>query len=241
MNARVPTLPTPTTLRAASTNSKRSSSRRRSGLQRPAVGRELLLDQLSRVLGERRDRSCARRAGAPRTAAGSRSGTGRRRALPSLASACRLSRPRAFRAASLARFSCFFKVFWSLPAPERSVIAACTARHQVCLREVGVPDVQRLHLRELRHRLAVGGGRGPGHRTHVVLGEAPVPGCDGEARRQPLHVVLEGPGQRLVEVVDVEDQRPLGLSRRRRSWTGARHRTAARPVRPSACARGPRP
>ena len=59
MNARVPTLPTPTTLRAASTNSKRSSSAAAVRLQRPAVRRELLLDQGLGVLGERRDRSCA--------------------------------------------------------------------------------------------------------------------------------------------------------------------------------------
>jgi hypothetical protein len=82
--------------------------------------------------------------------------------------------------------------------------------HQVVLGEVGVPDVQHLHLRELRHRLAVGGGGRASHGADLVLAEATVPSRDGEARREPLHVVLEGTGQRLVEVVDVEDQRTLG-------------------------------
>ena len=37
---------------------------------------------------------------------------------------------------------------------------------------------------------------------------------DGEARRHPLHVVLERPGQGLVEIVEVEQQSPLGRGER---------------------------
>ena len=43
-----------------------------------------------------------------------------------------------------------------------------------------------------------------------ALREPVVARRDREARRHPLHVVLERPGQRLVEVVQVEHQRPLG-------------------------------
>ena len=41
------------------------------------------------------------------------------------------------------------------------------------------------------------------------LGEAVVPGGDGEAGGHPFHVVLERPGQGLVEIVQVEQQSPL--------------------------------
>ena len=46
MNARVPTLPTPTTLRAMSTNSNRSRRWRRSSCKRRPVGAELLVDHV---------------------------------------------------------------------------------------------------------------------------------------------------------------------------------------------------
>ena len=42
-----------------------------------------------------------------------------------------------------------------------------------------------------------------------AVGEVPVAACDLEARRQALHVPLEGAGKRLVEVVEVEDERAL--------------------------------
>ena len=51
MNARVPTLPTPTTLRAASTTWKRSSSLRRSSSRVVQVGAELLADHLVNLVG----------------------------------------------------------------------------------------------------------------------------------------------------------------------------------------------
>ena len=59
------------------------------------------------------------------------------------------------------------------------------------------------------HRRAVALGRRQ-HDLAAVLGREPVvPPGHGEAGRQPLDVPLERPGQRLVEVVDVEDQAPL--------------------------------
>ena len=45
-------------------------------------------------------------------------------------------------------------------------------------------------------------------------GEPVVPSRHGQARGQPLDIPLERPGQGLVEVVDVEDQAPLGRGER---------------------------
>ena len=70
------------------------------------------------------------------------------------------------------------------------------------------------HLRELGHRLPVGPHRRQRRRARVRLGEPVVAARDREARRHPLHVVLERPGQRLVEVVQVEQQPPLGRGER---------------------------
>ena len=75
---------------------------------------------------------------------------------------------------------------------------------------MGVPDLHRRHLGELGHRLPVGAHRGECGVARVGPAEAVVPGRDREARRHPLQVVLEWPGQRLVEVVQVEQQLPLG-------------------------------
>ena len=47
-------------------------------------------------------------------------------------------------------------------------------------------------------------------RAPIGLREAAVATEDLEARRQTLHVPLPRAGQRLVEVVDVEHQLPLG-------------------------------
>ena len=85
---------------------------------------------------------------------------------------------------------------------------------ELVLVQVGVPDVHRPHLRELGHRLPVGPHRRQRRRMRVRLGEPVVAGRDGEARRHPLHVVLERPRQRLVEVVQVEQQPPLGRGER---------------------------
>ena len=59
---------------------------------------------------------------------------------------------------------------------------------------------------------------------------------DQHARREPLDVPLPRPRERLVEVVDVEHEPPLGRCRTRRSSTGARRRSTA-PSAPSAASR----
>jgi hypothetical protein len=82
--------------------------------------------------------------------------------------------------------------------------------HELILRQMGVPDGQRAHLREPGHRLPIGGHRGERGRPRVGLGEAVVAGGDREARRHPLHVPLKRPRQCLVEIVQVEQQPPLG-------------------------------
>ena len=77
---------------------------------------------------------------------------------------------------------------------------------------MGVPDVHRGHLGELGHRDPVGAHRGQCGVASVGLAEAVVARRDREARRHPLQVVLERTGQRLVEVVQVEQQLSLGGS-----------------------------
>ena len=89
-----------------------------------------------------------------------------------------------------------------------------------------VPDVQRAHLGEAGHRLSVGRHRRQRRGTRIGLGEAVVARRDREARRHALHVVLERPGKRLVEVVQVEQQGPLGRRDTHRSWRDARRRSS---------------
>src|SRR5207344_215304 len=50
---------------------------------------------------------------------------------------------------------------------------------------------------------------GEGHVVRLSHREAVVAGRDREARGHPLHVVFEGTGKRLVEVVQVEQECPL--------------------------------
>ena len=82
-------------------------------------------------------------------------------------------------------------------------------RQDLVGREARIPDVHGPHLGELGHRLPVGGNAGAGCRTCVGRREAVVPPADHEARRHALDVVLERARQRLVEVVQVEQQRAL--------------------------------
>ena len=76
--------------------------------------------------------------------------------------------------------------------------------------EARVPDLEIAQFRELADRLAVGARDRLHHRGPVLALEAVVAGGDLEARGEPLEVPLPGPGQRLVEVVEVEDQPPVG-------------------------------
>ncbi len=62
---------------------------------------------------------------------------------------------------------------------------------------------------ELGHRLPIRVHRGKGDLLRDGLREAVVVRRHREAGCQPLHVVLEGTGQGLVEVVDVEDETSL--------------------------------
>ena len=75
--------------------------------------------------------------------------------------------------------------------------------------QVCVPDVQEGLLREGSHRRAVALGRREGDLAPGFGGEAVVPPGHGQARGQPLDIPLERAGQRLVEVVEIEDQPPF--------------------------------
>jgi hypothetical protein len=87
---------------------------------------------------------------------------------------------------------------------------AANRLHELVLGQVGIPDLHCAHPGEAGHRLPIGGHRPQRGRLGVGLGEAVVASGDGEAGRQPLDVVLERPRQGLVEVVEVEQQPPLG-------------------------------
>ena len=76
--------------------------------------------------------------------------------------------------------------------------------------QVGVPDVEVLHSGELGHRGAVAPD-GVEHDPVLVFGAiAVVAGGDQHAHSKALDVPLPRTGQRLVEIVDVEHQPPLG-------------------------------
>ena len=75
---------------------------------------------------------------------------------------------------------------------------------------LGVPDIQVGQPGELPHFLPVARGRGERDLPAVLIAEPVLPRGYLQAGRQPLHVPLPGRGQRLVEVVDVEDQLALG-------------------------------
>ena len=135
---------------------------------------------------------------------------------PSLASACRLSRERAFcrffsrdLPGLLGGLRLLLPVL-ALPGLLASATVPRIAAMRSLLVHPGVPDVHRPHPGELSHRLAVGGDRGGRRVERVRRGEAVVARGDREARGHPFHVVLERPGKRLVEVVQVEQEAPFG-------------------------------
>ena len=76
--------------------------------------------------------------------------------------------------------------------------------------QLGVPDVEVLHGREARHRAAVRRDRVQHDLVLVLDGEAVVARGDQHAHGQALDVPLPRSRQRLVEVVEVEHQPPLG-------------------------------
>ena len=157
MNARVPTLPTPTTLRAMSTTSNSLEQ----------VAAIVLQASPGRRGTARGSRARSRRRRCRSVAASSRSGmtiggwlTIRYRpstCSASFDSACRLSRVRAFSAVFSARFCGPLLRRLLARVPFRSSRAAFSiAAISVFLRQAGVPDVHRAHLGELGHRLSVG-------------------------------------------------------------------------------------
>ena len=73
-----------------------------------------------------------------------------------------------------------------------------------------VPDVQVRHPGEGPHRLSISGHRGRDDLAAVLAGEPVAAGSHFHAGRQPFDVPLPRAGQRLIEVVDVEDQEALG-------------------------------
>ncbi len=75
-----------------------------------------------------------------------------------------------------------------------------------------VPHVEIPHARHGGHLRAVGGGRLENDAGPLLVGEPPIPPGDGQAGGQPLQVPLPRTGQGLVEVVEIEDQGPLGGS-----------------------------
>ena len=79
--------------------------------------------------------------------------------------------------------------------------------------EAGVPDLEQIHRREVEHRLAVGADYREHRRPPVCDREVAVATRDLEACRKALHVPLQRPRQRLVEVVDVEHEGALGGSK----------------------------
>ena len=139
-----------------------------------------------------------------------------------------LSRVRAFATTASNVFNCRFcagcSSAWSQPL-----------LHAVHV-EVVVPGVEDLGCRRDRHPLAIAACSGGDRGAALVLREAAIASRDLDARHEPLHIPLERPRMRLVEVVDVEHQPPLG----------AGEQTEVRQVRVSAqlglepAARGPR-
>ena len=96
--------------------------------------------------------------------------------------------------------------------------------HELLFRQARVPDVQGAHLGELGHLHSIRRDRLERRGARIGSVETVVPCRDRKARRHALHVVLEWPRKRLVEVVQSEQQRSFGR----------RERTEVREVRVAA-------
>lgn len=145
------------------------------------------------------------------------------------------------RPSGVARVSFAYAWRWVRP---RALRAASAVRHAALRGQGGgrqlaqpvgvvlrVPDVQRAHPGELPHTQPVRGHARP-HRVALLRhGEAVRPSGDREAGREPFDVPFEGAGVRLVEVVDVEDEMPLGeASSRKFSRCASPHSCTVSPV-----------
>jgi hypothetical protein len=94
-------------------------------------------------------------------------------------------------------------------APLRADPVLPAREHRVDVEPL-VPEVDCPHLRERAHRLAVGAGRRAGRLRALGCAQAAVAAGDGDARDQALEVPLPRARQRLVEVVEIEHERPVG-------------------------------
>src|SRR5271168_2458766 len=72
-----------------------------------------------------------------------------------------------------------------------------------------IPEFERMHRRVDRHVVAVGCGRGHCCLGVARLGEPEMTTGYSDARGQPFEVPLPRRGQRLVEIVDIENEMPL--------------------------------
>ena len=83
-------------------------------------------------------------------------------------------------------------------------------RPQIVQVRMRIPDVQVGHPGESTHRLPVAGDGGRDDLAAVLAAEPVAAPSHFQAGGQPLDVPFPRAGRRLVEVVDVEDQAPLG-------------------------------
>ncbi len=81
---------------------------------------------------------------------------------------------------------------------------------QVVDLDTRVPDVEGIGHRREREGCAIDLDRRRRDRTGLLGVQTVVPSCDHEARHEPLDVPFEGAGQRLVEVVHVDDEPTIG-------------------------------
>ncbi len=84
------------------------------------------------------------------------------------------------------------------------------ARHQFVRPDREVPQFQRLHPAELRHRLAVGADAGHCHVLGSSVSQAVIAAGHHEACREALDVPLPGRRKGFVEIVDGKDDTPFG-------------------------------
>ena len=73
-----------------------------------------------------------------------------------------------------------------------------------------VPHLEGGHLREAAHRPAIAATDSPDGGRPITVVEPAVAAGDLDTGREPFDVPFPRAGQRLVEVVQVEDQAPLG-------------------------------
>ena len=200
IQAFVPTLPTPTTFRAVST--KRYSS---SGWCSRARERRYVLtsDPIHASSS-----SCSIPGGARSWRGTTSGGSAMNRSSPSTVPTSFVNTRRWSRVSRLGEIG--------RRVPRTHLRHALLAHRRLELRQdrldvdVVVPDVDRPHPRGAANGLPVGltAAATISRRTDGL--KPMVAPADLEARGQPLHVPFPRPGKRLVEVVDVEDQLPLG-------------------------------